>query len=168
MKEISYGRIMIEGLILTPLKIIDNDDGNVLHALKENDSGYLGFSEAYFSEVNSGSIKAWKQHRKMTLNIVVPVGEIKFVIFDNRFDETGVFQEIILSQQNYFRLTIPPMVWLGFQGVSSNKSLLLNNRLLKESHYFHLMDDKCASFMFCISKCYQPNLLLEWECMVYS
>lgn len=117
---------MIEDLILTPLSIIDTVGGNVLHALKNNDPGYTGFSEAYFSEINSGSIKAWKQHKKMTLNLVVPLGEIKFVIFDNRTDELGEFQEVILSQNNYHRLTIPPMVWFGFKGISSNKSLLLN------------------------------------------
>ena len=117
---------MIEDLILTPLNIIETSGGNVLHALKNTDFGYAGFSEAYFSEINSGSIKAWKQHKEMTLNIVVPIGEIKFVIFDNRVHNSGVFQEVFLSEKNYHRLTVPPMVWLGFQGIATNKSLLLN------------------------------------------
>jgi len=117
---------MVKNVILTPLKIIDTSGGNIFHILKKTDSGYQDFSEAYFSEIESGFIKAWKQHKEMTLNIVVPIGEIKFVIFDDRVSKLGQFQEVVLSEKNYLRLTIPPMVWVGFQGIAPNKSLLLN------------------------------------------
>jgi len=117
---------MINDVIVTPLKIIDVPGGNVLHALKAEDSGYSGFGEAYFSTVESGAIKAWKRHRDMILNIVVPVGQIKFVLFDDRSDDKEEFHEIILSKSNYCRLTVPPMVWMGFQGMSKNTSMLLN------------------------------------------
>ena len=36
------------------------------------------------------------------------------------------FQEIKMSRENYFRLTIPPMIWVGFQGLYKPESLLLN------------------------------------------
>ena len=52
--------------------------------MKETSAGYAGFGEAYFSQVDKGAIKAWKRHKKMTLNLLVPVGEIKFVLFDDR------------------------------------------------------------------------------------
>ena len=42
------------------------------------------FKESYFSTVNGDVIKPWKKHNKMTLNLVVPLGEIKFVLFDDR------------------------------------------------------------------------------------
>jgi len=48
---------MIDGVELTPLKIIEVKDGNVLHALKKSDIGFEGFGEAYFSNVESGQIK---------------------------------------------------------------------------------------------------------------
>ena len=117
---------MIEDVILTPLKIIDVPGGGVMHAMKKDDLGYSNFGEAYFSEIESNNIKAWKRHRKMTLNLIVPNGEIKFVLFDDRKENHGKFQEVILSKKNYQRLTIPPMIWVGFQGVSKSVSMLLN------------------------------------------
>ena len=105
-------------MLITPLDIIDTPGGNVMHAMKESSAGYLGFGEVYFSQVDKGIIKAWKRHKKMTLNLVVPVGKIRFVLFDNRKLTNGRFQEVIISKDNYCRLTIPPMVWLGFQGLS--------------------------------------------------
>lgn len=118
----------IDGVILTPLKNIDVEGGNVLHAMKQSDSGYEGFGEAYFSNIEFNAIKAWKLHKKMTLNLIVPIGNIKFVIYDSRDNSSTLkqYQEVILSKENYLRLTIPPMVWVGFQGISKTISTLLN------------------------------------------
>jgi dTDP-4-dehydrorhamnose 3,5-epimerase len=118
---------MIDGVILTPLKVIGVSGGDVLHAMKNKDIGFIDFGEAYFSEVEPGGVKAWKRHTKMTLNLVVPIGGVKFVLFDDRIDDNETqFQEMVLSRDNYMRLTVPPMVWVGFQGMSEYNSLLLN------------------------------------------
>ncbi len=117
---------MINGVLITSLDIIDAPGGNVMHAMKESDVGFSGFGEAYFSEVKFKSIKAWKRHKEMTLNLIVPVGEIRFVLFDDRKESDNHFQEVILSRKNYSRLTIPPMIWVGFQGVANYSSMLLN------------------------------------------
>lgn len=117
---------MIKDVLLTPLKIINVPDGKVLHAMKKIDPGFCDFGEAYFSEVEPKKVKAWKRHKEMTLNLIVPKGEIRFVLFDDRTNTQSQFQEVILSAKNYHRLTIPPMIWVGFQGLSSNNSMLLN------------------------------------------
>ena len=117
---------MINGVLITPLKIIETSGGNVLHSLKDTDSGFNGFGEAYFSEIEPKAIKAWKLHKKMTLNISVPIGKIKFVLYDERIKSNCFFQELTISRKNYSRLTIPPMIWLGFQGLANSNSLLLN------------------------------------------
>jgi dTDP-4-dehydrorhamnose 3,5-epimerase len=117
---------MIDGVILTRLAIIEGDGGRVMHGLKITDPGFNGFNEAYFSEIGPMKIKAWKRHKKMTLNLIVPIGEIRFVLFDDRLPKENSFQEINLSLKHYYRLTIPPMVWLGFQGRSKASSVLLN------------------------------------------
>ena len=104
--------MMIEDVILTPLKIIDVPDGKVFHAIKKIDPGFHDFGEAYFSEIGPKKVKAWKRHREMTLNLVVPNGEIRFVLFDDREDISAKFQEVILSTKNYYRLTVPPMIWV--------------------------------------------------------
>lgn len=90
---------MMEGVKLHPLKHITVPKGDIYHALKSTDEGYAGFGEVYFSQIGAGEVKGWKRHNRMTLNIVVPVGAIKFVIYDDREGSTtkGEFEEIILS-----------------------------------------------------------------------
>jgi dTDP-4-dehydrorhamnose 3,5-epimerase len=122
------GNININGVILKPTKIIFNSKGDIYHGIKISDEGFNGFGEAYFSSIIGGEIKAWKRHHKMTLNLVVPTGIVKFVLYDGRL-ESETYQnimEIILSIDNYLRLTIPPGIWVGFKGLSSNLNLILN------------------------------------------
>ena len=121
-------RTTLEGVLLTPLSIVATSGGDVMHAMKKSNVGYSGFGEAYFSQVESGVIKAWKRHHEMTLNLVVPVGAIHFVLYDDRHNSStcSEFQQVTLSTENYYRLTVPPMVWVGFQGCDSNISMLLN------------------------------------------
>lgn len=119
---------MIEGVSLTRVRIIPGESGDVLHALKATEPEFAGFGEAYFSTVKKGAIKAWKRHRVMTLNLVVPCGEIKFVLYDDRKNSStcGEIFEIVLSRSNYQRLTVPPMIWMGFKGLGNGLNMLLN------------------------------------------
>jgi len=118
----------IDGVILTPLEIIKVAGGNVLHGMKETDPGYTSFGEAYFSTIDLNVVKAWKRHREMTLNLIVPIGTIRFVIYDNRKISSSYdkFYSVTLSRDNYSRLTVPPMVWMGFQGLGKINNMLLN------------------------------------------
>ena len=120
--------INIDGVSLTPLNNIEVKGGNVLHALKQSDHGFMGFGEAYFSSIDYLSIKAWKKHTEMTLNLIVPIGRIRFVIYDNRNNDIKEhkFRSVILSLDNYCRLTVPPNLWLGFIGLDKKTSFLLN------------------------------------------
>jgi dTDP-4-dehydrorhamnose 3,5-epimerase len=127
-------------LIITPLDIIKVNKGDVMHAMKSDDPGFSGFGEAYFSVVSYNAIKAWKRHHEMTLNLVVPVGKIRFVLFDDRKASNTQFQEVIISKDNYCRLTVPPMVWIGFEGLSDNGSMLLN--IADIQHNPHEVDKK--------------------------
>lgn len=114
--------------VLTPLARIPTPKGDVLHALKAGETSFAGFGEAYFSTVNPGAIKGWKRHARMTLNLVVPVGRIAFVIHDDRPGSPvqGQFQRIEIGEHNYQRLTVPPGVWMAFQGLGQELNLLLN------------------------------------------
>jgi dTDP-4-dehydrorhamnose 3,5-epimerase len=60
----------------------------------------------------------------MTLNLVVPVGEVRFV-FVSQEDSQQVREERI-GNGNYARITVPPRLWFGFQGVATENSLVLN------------------------------------------
>ena len=112
----------MDGVILTPLKQIYNPKGDIFHAMKKSDNGFDGLGEAYFSTIHKNDVKGWKKHTKMTLNLVVPFGEIEFVVYD---EDTKEFFSVKLSQTNYQRLTIKAGLWLAFRGMKEN-SMLLN------------------------------------------
>jgi len=118
----------IDGVFLTPLRIINHPLGDVYHGMKKTDIGFKGFGEAYFSTIKYNTIKQWKKHIKMTLNLIVPKGEVRFVLYDDRKDSPtkGNYMDIHLSKKNYKRLTVPPGIWLAFKGISSGTNLLLN------------------------------------------
>jgi len=124
----------INGVLITPQKRILNPGGDILHALKRSGSGYVGFGEAYFSTVHAGAVKGWKRHRRVTLNLVVPVGVIRFVIYDDRLGSptVGCFADVNLGGENYSRLTLSPGLWMAFQGKGASQNLLLN--IIDEEH----------------------------------
>ena len=102
---------MIEGVSLHSLKQISVPKGDLWHAFKMNDEGFVGFGEAYLTQIEPHQIKGWKRHNRYVLNIVVIVGAVKFVIYDDRQESItrGQFEEIILSPiYNYQRLTVAP------------------------------------------------------------
>ena len=115
-------KVTVNEIITTPLKRIPVIGGDVLHAMRKSDLGFAGFGESYFSQVERDTVKAWKRHIHMTLNLIVPIGKVRFVFMDNK----GSFREEILGEDNYARLTVPPGLWFGFQGVSENTALVLN------------------------------------------
>lgn len=119
---------LIEGVLVTPQKRILNPKGDILHAMKRSGPGYTGFGEAYFSIVRTGLIKGWKRHRHATLNVVVPVGAIRFVIYDDRQESptSGRFLDVTLGGANHVRLTVSPGLWMAFQGMDEEINLLLN------------------------------------------
>jgi len=118
----------ISGVYVTKLNQISLPEGDVYHALKRSESSFYKFGEAYFSHIGYLSVKGWKLHKEMILNLVVPVGEIKFVIYDDRVGSStrGQFEEYNLSPKNYVRLTIDSNLWVAFQGIGSGINLLLN------------------------------------------
>ena len=80
-------------------------------------------------------MKGWKRHNRNTLNIVVPVGAVKFVVYDDRDNSItkGQFEEIILSpSDNYQRLTVAPGLWMAFVGVGYSISMLMD--IIPEPH----------------------------------
>ena len=110
-------------MIETILQIVSVPGGDVYHGMKHEDPGFSGFGEIYYSTVHQGSIKAWKKHNKMTLNLMVPVGRVLFSFIDGRdnYEHSGGSRFTrILSTNPYTRLTVPPGIWFGFQGLDEN------------------------------------------------
>ena len=118
------GVVSLDNILVTPLKRIPTVGGDVLHALKETDAGFDGFGEIYFSWVEQGAIKAWKYHKRMTLNLVVPMGEVSFVF--HLTNQKNSFRTENIGEERYVRLTVPPGIWFGFQGIASCRNLLMS------------------------------------------
>jgi len=120
--------IDLNKIFLTELKIFPSNDGDVLHALKDSDIGYDNFGEAYFSKINYECIKGWKRHKKMTMNLIVPLGTIKFVFIDYIKNLT---REEIVGIENYKRITVPPGIWFGLKGIDKTDNIILNIASIK-------------------------------------
>ena len=118
----------MDSVILTPLKQIHSPKGDIYHAMKKSSNGYDGFGEAYFSMIDYAQVRAWKKHKKMISNIIVPEGKVRFVFADENFKK---FKKIIIGRDNYIRLTVPPKIWFGFQGLSKKNNLILNISSIK-------------------------------------
>jgi dTDP-4-dehydrorhamnose 3,5-epimerase len=117
------GKVSLKDIAFSSLKTINIDGGNVRHILKSNDKEFKGFGEAYFSDINPGSIKAWKCHNKMHMNLVVPFGHVKFVFHE---ENTSRFLEKEVDEKNYSLISVPPGIWFGFMGMGKSKSIILN------------------------------------------
>ena len=97
----------LDGVMITPLKIIQVPGGDVSHGMKISDPGFAGFGEVYFSNIEPGVVKAWKRHRKMTLNLVVTVGLYVLlylmIVINLRLKDvsgSGVVKRVLLSSDS--------------------------------------------------------------------
>ena len=119
---------MIDGVKITPLKQIKDERGKIMHMLRNDSKIFKNFGEIYFSTVNPGFIKAWHLHKEATLNYACIKGKTKLVLYDDRKKSTthGKFQELILSPEDYFLTTIPPLIWNGFKSLDKSESIIAN------------------------------------------
>ncbi len=119
---------MYKKIKLTELKQLVDKRGSVLHMLRNDDEDFVSFGECYFSEILPGVIKGWKRHNKQTQNISVPVGVLKFVIYDtsNEQDKNNIHEFTIGRPDRYYRLKIPPGIWYSFRCISEQTALIVN------------------------------------------
>ena len=116
--------ISLQNIKILKLKKFPTDGGDVLHFIKDGDVGFKNFGEVYFSNVKYGKVKAWKKHLNMTMNLVVPVGEVKFVF--HLPESKNKFRVENIGLSNYSRIIVPPGIWFGFKGLSKNNNLVSN------------------------------------------
>lgn len=114
---------ILNAITTHPLEKIEVQGGSVMHGLKKSDDSFFGFGEAYFSCIEYGKIKGWKIHNKMHMNLIVPLGEVKFVFYSSN---ENIFREIYIGLNSYSRISVPPKVCFAFQGLSKGKNLILN------------------------------------------
>ena len=119
---------MIHDVKITPLNIISDERGKVLHMLRSDSPIFKQFGEIYFSTIYKDIIKGWHLHRESYLNYACINGKVKLALYDNRPESKtkNQYQEIILSPNNYCLVTIPPNIWNGFKGLSDSESMIAN------------------------------------------
>ena len=116
----------IEDVKIIPLKIFSDERGSVSHMLKRSDPHFIRFGEIYFSMINHGVTKAWKNHKTVTANYACIHGEVRFVMYDERVGSStrGEFVEINIGPDDYSLVVVPPGVWNGFHGVGEPFSIV--------------------------------------------
>ena len=105
------------------LKRILLPEGDVLQGLKKSEKNFSKFGEVYFSHIYMNKIKAWKYHKKMNLNLIVPIGEVAFVFCDSK--NLNKFRVEIIGENRYSRIYVPKAIWFGFKGLKKN-NLIMN------------------------------------------
>lgn len=127
----SLSEVAISDLEIFPLRAIEDDRGAVLHMLRSDSPDiFSSLGEIYFSTIRNGAVKAWKRHKRMLQRIAVPIGAIRLVVYDDRVSSNSRGslwkRETGRGIGNYELITIPALVWYGFQGLGHPESLIAN------------------------------------------
>jgi dTDP-4-dehydrorhamnose 3,5-epimerase len=119
---------MIEGVLISKRRVIQDDRGDVMHMLKSTDVEFSQFGEMYFSKIKAGKKKTWRRHREATSQLTVPIGSVHFIIFDDRAQSAthGRRLDITIGESNHHLITIPPMVWYALENAGSGTALIGN------------------------------------------
>jgi dTDP-4-dehydrorhamnose 3,5-epimerase len=105
-------------------KIIKNSKGNVMHFIKCSDKNYSKFGEVYFTWIKKKEFKGWKYHKKMHMNLTVPIGNVKFIFYDSSYKKKIIY---FLSEKKFGTLYVPPRIWFGFENMSKSRDSLVIN-----------------------------------------
>lgn len=118
----------IDGVVVTPLNIIPDERGQVMHVLRADAPHFQKFGEAYISCIYPDVIKGWKLHTKSQSNMAVPIGRVKFVLHDTRDGSPtkGQFQDVYLGDNSYKLLTVPPGVVYAWKNLLNTTAYVIN------------------------------------------
>ena len=105
-------------------KTIFNIKGNIIKFIKNNDKTYKKFGEVYLTWIKNSYLKGWKYHKKMHMNLTVPVGKIRFMFYEKKTNKKII---IDLNENNSGILYVPPKIWFAFQNIDKKKDSLLIN-----------------------------------------
>lgn len=119
---------MIDGVVLTPLKVIPDARGQVMKMIQSNQPPFQKFGEVYFSFIYPGVIKGWKLHHRSTTNVAVPVGRVQYVLHDCRESSPTYKQSqtLFLGDNAFWLLTIPPGIAYGWKNLIQETAVVCN------------------------------------------
>ena len=117
----------MEQIQIIKKKVIKNLKGDIVHILRKDDINYKSFGELYLSKIRKNKIKGWNYHKKMTMNLFVIKGKVKFIFFDQRKKSIyyNKYKSFKVSDKLFSIIKVPPKIWFSFVGLS-NVSYILN------------------------------------------
>lgn len=120
----------ISGVRITPLRIISDDRGQVMHMLRADAPHFKKFGEIYFSTVKPGVTKGWKVHTRAEGNLSVPAGRVRCVLYDSREESPtyGAFMDVTIGATSdaYRLLTVPAGVALAWRNLGDDLAIVAN------------------------------------------
>lgn len=119
----------LKGVTRSPLKVIEDERGAVMHMMRNDHPMCHDFGEIYFSKINHGFLKGWKRHKKMTQNFTAPFGQVTLIILDLRdgSDTYDHYTMINIGHPAHYQLvTIEPNLWYAFFASSQEGAILAN------------------------------------------
>lgn len=132
---------MIHGVVVKKLHQIPDERGFLMEILRDDDSFFERFGQAYITAVYPGVVKGWHYHEKQVDHFCVVRGMVKVVLYDRRESSPtyGEVNEFFLGEQNNALVRIPNLVLHGMKGVGTELGIVLN---LPTQHYDHANPDE--------------------------
>ena len=121
-------RKQIDGVVITPLKLLPNEKGRLMEVQSRDDPGFPGFGQAYVTQSFPQVVKAWYRHRVQIDQIAVITGLLKLVLFDDREKSStkGQLNEVLMGELMPRLVLIPPGIWHGFKAIGDTSAFLLH------------------------------------------
>lgn len=117
---------MLEGIIIRPLKRLNDERGAFTELLRQDWKDLLGKdwpAQANFSVTYPGMIRAWHRHVRGQVDfMIVTKGSLKICVYD---EETGELDEIISSGQDLQAVRVPGHYWHGFKALGDETGFLV-------------------------------------------
>lgn len=119
---------IITGVVVKPLKKINNERGGLLEIQRIDDEVYPGFGQVYTTITFPNIIKAWYRHKSQIDQFVVLSGAMKLVLYDTQENSAtkNIINEFILSPKEPTLVQVPPNIWHGFQSIDNSNLLTLH------------------------------------------
>ena len=112
-----------------PLAVINDPRGAIFKMFKKGSHSQEPIEEVYCSEILPGQIKAWKRHKVLVQNLVVPRGEIELVVYNPNLAlaDSARIRRIRMGYPGCYKLvSLPAGLWYGFRCLSKSPALIVN------------------------------------------
>ncbi len=119
---------MIEGVRIKQLRVIPDERGRLMEALRCDDDLFIKFGQAYVTTAYPGVVKGWHYHKIQVDNFIALKGMFKVVLYDDRADSPtrGKVNEFFMGTHNPILLQIPRCVIHGFKAIGQEEAMMLN------------------------------------------